>query len=180
MTNDMQTISGVHGNQFQESLWNLTSVGEIVRMARQYCRLTLREVARRSKISPMEISYIERGLQRPRPDTTKKIARVLDLDVSRLLELVAKEKAYGEIDKAFEKLMAIAEELPAENRQEFFERCFDRFENIDRRAGNCETTENKVGEKISEIASISTNRSTRVETAGRRKDNGRTGKKNVL
>ena len=63
-----------------------------LRLARKRLGLSLRQAARRARISPSYLSRLERGLRAPRVATAMRLQRVLDLDegtVERLIDPVS-------------------------------------------------------------------------------------------
>jgi transcriptional regulator with XRE-family HTH domain len=61
------------------------TLGANIRAARESAELGLRELARRSEISPSYLSEIESGVSVPGIDKIQKLAKALKIGISRLL-----------------------------------------------------------------------------------------------
>ena|ERR671932_1837707 len=70
-----------------DDLWGaqLEAFGSFLRAQRRLANLSLREVARRTKLSNAYLSQIERGLHTPSVRVLRAVAEALDLSVETLL-----------------------------------------------------------------------------------------------
>jgi transcriptional regulator with XRE-family HTH domain len=62
------------------------SLAERLREARLACKLTQREAASRANVTPVYLCYIEHGRNEPPIRTLRRIAKVYNVPVSKLLE----------------------------------------------------------------------------------------------
>ncbi|MED1790981.1 helix-turn-helix transcriptional regulator [Brevibacillus laterosporus] len=96
-------------------------IGEYIKSIRESKGMGLRELARRSGISPTHLSNVEAGLRdNPKLDTLKKIAIGLNHPVENLIVYAGtlEDNLYYDV----EKLKYILESLPSEYRKDFMEK----------------------------------------------------------
>lgn len=62
----------------------MESFNEIIKRLRKEQRLTLEELATKSGLTTLNISRLENGKQRPKPNTIYKLSRALNYDYSKL------------------------------------------------------------------------------------------------
>jgi len=75
------------------------TIGEAVRACRFDVRLSLREVARRAKLSAAFVGDIELGRRKAKPDTVRRIARALGANEDYLLDAGVKSKVRALVKK---------------------------------------------------------------------------------
>ena len=67
-----------------------TNVAAILRMEREKRSLSMNAVAERAGLSQQMVSYVEREMRNPSLDTLLRITRVLQLDLSTVLQRAEK------------------------------------------------------------------------------------------
>lgn len=76
---------------------NREAAGAAIRALRESRDMSLDELAAASGVSAMGLSYLERGIRKPRPDTTNKLEMALGLPTGTYKRLVLAENASEEL-----------------------------------------------------------------------------------
>jgi transcriptional regulator with XRE-family HTH domain len=92
----------------------MSRIGELVRQARKRKSMTQTELADRTGLAPGSIGMLESGkVDRPYPDTLKKLSQALDLSMSELVAATGQLDAPGVDDYTQERVEAEAHRIAA-------------------------------------------------------------------